>query len=221
MVVEVEVFSSCQKLPLPNNNSRALAALWRRACRAALELGIPSPARIQPLHLPGGLKFDPPGSTRRWCCLSSPKLSKRRVVGARARSAMCRVRLCTTFGVGGKVALPVGRAGGGSSGLSGGGATVGGACVLPSGGGVRGRSFSYLGSGSLSRAVVLGMGAALVSSVSVSDSMVLLLLLVLVSRERAVSAMVLLLVLSNASGLLLTGCEVGGVCAMSGAWSEM
>ena len=50
MVVEVKVFSSCQKLPLPNNNSRALAALWRRACRAALELGIPSPARIQPLQ---------------------------------------------------------------------------------------------------------------------------------------------------------------------------
>src|SRR6266581_9704274 len=49
MVVEVEVFS-CQKLPLPNNNSRTLAALWHRACRAALELGIPSPARIQPLQ---------------------------------------------------------------------------------------------------------------------------------------------------------------------------
>ena len=52
MVVEVEVFPFCQKLPLPNNNSRALAALWRRACRAALELGIPSPARIQPLQYP-------------------------------------------------------------------------------------------------------------------------------------------------------------------------
>ena len=105
---------------------------------------------------------------------------------------MCRVRPCTTFGVWGKVALPVGRTGGGSSGLSGGGATVGGACVLPSGGGVRGRSFLYLGS--LSRVVVpMGTGAAL----SVSDLMVLLLLLVLA--------------LSNVSGLLLTGCEVGGV----------
>jgi len=49
MVVEVKVF--LQKLPLPNNNSRALTALWRWACRAALELGIPSPARIQPLQL--------------------------------------------------------------------------------------------------------------------------------------------------------------------------
>jgi len=76
---------------------------------------------------------------------------------------------------------------------------------------VRGRLFLYLGSGLLSRAVVLGMGAASVSLVSVSDSMVLLLLLVLVSREWAVSAMVLLLVLLNASGLLLTGCKVGRV----------
>jgi len=72
---------------------------------------------------------------------------------------------------------------------------VRGTCILPSGGGVRGHSFSCLGSGSLSCAVVLGMGAALsVSSVSRvlgSESMVWLLLLVLVSRERAVSAMMM------------------------------
>src|SRR6266704_2466031 len=57
MVVEVEVFSFYQKLPLPNNNSRALAALWRRACRAALELGILSPAQIQPLQQACWIEF--------------------------------------------------------------------------------------------------------------------------------------------------------------------
>ena len=33
------------------------------------------PVWMHALHLPGGSKFDPPGSTRRWCCLSSPKSS--------------------------------------------------------------------------------------------------------------------------------------------------
>ena len=31
--------------------------------------GIPSPARIPSLHLPGALKIDPPGSTCQWCFL--------------------------------------------------------------------------------------------------------------------------------------------------------
>ena len=42
--------------------------------RAKVEMGFPSPACMHALHLPGALKIDPPGSTRRWCCLS-PKLS--------------------------------------------------------------------------------------------------------------------------------------------------
>ena len=100
--------------------------------------------------------------------------------------------------------MSVGRTGGGFSGLSSGGAATGGTCRLASTGGMQARS----GSGSLSRAVVLRMGAAL----SVPS----------LSMERAVSAMMmwaltmLLLVLqplalSNASGLLLTERGAGGV----------
>jgi len=48
------------------------AVLWRWSCRASGGVRIrafASPARIPLLHLPGALKFDPPGSTRRWCFL--------------------------------------------------------------------------------------------------------------------------------------------------------
>ena len=36
---------------------------------------VPRPTQMPTLHLPGGSKFDPPGSTHCWCCLSLPKLS--------------------------------------------------------------------------------------------------------------------------------------------------
>jgi len=55
------------------------------------------------------------------------------------------------LGVGGEVALSVGRAGGGSSGLSGGGAMVGGTCVLT----LRCSMQAHLCSCSLSHVVVL------------------------------------------------------------------
>ena len=107
-------------------------AVWARAhCPVASGVsdvsksGIPRLVRMHTLHLPGGLKFDPPGSTRHWCCL----LSEREVVGARARSAMVsRMWPCTTCELGAEGVVSVGRTGGGSSGLSSRGAAVGGTC---------------------------------------------------------------------------------------------
>jgi hypothetical protein len=100
------------------------------------ESGVSGPARIPSLHLPGGLKIDPPGSTRRWCCLLSLKSSKRGVVGARAKSGDVLHELA----VGGEAGLSIGRVGGSSSGLSGVGATAGGTCIWTSRGGVQVRS---------------------------------------------------------------------------------
>jgi len=78
------------------------------------------------LHLLGGFKFDPPGSTRRWWCL----LSECGVVGAQARSALVSSVALHSLGVGGEAALSVGRTGGGSSGLSDRGVTAGETCWL-------------------------------------------------------------------------------------------
>ena len=61
---------------------------------------------------------------------------------------------CTTCESGAEGVVSVGRTGGGSSGLSSGGAVTGGTCRLVSRGGMRARSGSGLGSSS--RAVVLG-----------------------------------------------------------------
>src|SRR5712691_1402480 len=121
---------------------------------------------------------------------------------------------CMTCESGAEGVVSVGRTGGGSSGLSSGGAATGGTCRLASRGSMQARS----GLGSLSRAVVLRMGAAL----SVPS----------LSREQAVSAMmmwaltILLLVLQplallNASGLLLTEWGWRGVSDVGNADSNV
>ena len=70
---------------IPVRNGRARAVLWRRRIRQVVgrvgwrctqsNPGVPGPTHTSTLHLPGGSKFDPPGSMRRSCSLSSPKSS--------------------------------------------------------------------------------------------------------------------------------------------------
>ena len=88
------------------------------------------------LHLPGGLNFDPPGSTHCWCCLSLLKssacnvrqhgilmkqvdASSNKSGGVCVRSKMiCQVWTCIACVVCSRGIMSVGGAGGSSSGLS-------------------------------------------------------------------------------------------------------
>jgi len=95
------------------------------------------------LHLPGGLNFDPPGSTHCWCSQSSPESSagntKQSALPLKQVNALIaklgRVRAglrpmdraaCTTCELGVEGTISGQGAGGGFSGLSGGGDTNGG-----------------------------------------------------------------------------------------------
>jgi len=110
---------------------------------------IPRLQCIHALHLPGGFKFDPPGSTRCWWCL----LSECGVVGAQVRLVLVLSVALHGLGVGGEAALSVGCAGGSSSGLSDGGVTTGGTCILALKGGMQ--VCSYLCSCSMSHVVTV------------------------------------------------------------------
>ena len=139
---------------IPVRNGRARAVLWRRRIGQVVGCvgwqctqsnpGVPGPTHTGTLHLPGGSKFDPPGSTRRSCSLSSPKSSAgemrqrgllmRRTKGLSNESGGARAKLgtmsrwwsCTTWKLGAARGVSVRGAGGGSSGLSIRGAAIGG-----------------------------------------------------------------------------------------------
>jgi len=55
-----------EKMVVRKGNDRSARVL---PCGVGRVWGNPSPARMHALHLPGALKIDPPGSTRRWCFL--------------------------------------------------------------------------------------------------------------------------------------------------------
>src|SRR5260221_10537614 len=113
---------------------RHARCLWRRTHRVSQPgSGIPSPEHIPSLHLPGGFKIRPS-----WVDSSLVLSVIAEVVETRGCWGASKVgddvsgEALHDFWSWGEAALSVRRTGGSSSGLSGGGATVGGTCVLTS-----------------------------------------------------------------------------------------